>query len=99
MSKKTGKRLKLLKGEKFMYAILVLLLVLIPVANVFSKALLSKTNIEVEQWEQKINKQTAANQSLNMQINELASLDNIQAVAEQYGLSYKYGNIKIIEGD
>ncbi len=99
MSKKTGKRLKLLKGEKFMYGILVFLLVLIPVANVFSKALLSKTNIEVEQWEQKIEKQSATNQSLNMQINELASLDNIQSIAAEYGLSYQYGNIKIINGD
>ena len=99
MSKKTGKRLKLLKGEKIMYLILLLLLVLVPISNVFSKALLSKTSIEVEQWEQKIEKQTSANQSLSMQINELASLDNIQAVAEQFGLSYQYGNIKIISED
>lgn len=97
MSKKKNKKLKLLKGEKFMYFLLVLLLVLVPVANVFSKALLSKTNIEVEQWQNKINKQNATNESLSMQINELASLDNIQSVAEEYGLSYQYGNIKVIE--
>ena len=99
MSKRKVKRLKLLKGEKLMYFLLVLLLVMIPVANVFSKALLSKTNIEVEQWQKKIQKQSSANESLSMQINELASLDNIQAIAEEYGLSYQYGNIKIISSE
>ena len=53
-NKKT-KKLKLLKGEKLMYGILVLLVVLIPIANVFTQALLSETNIRVEKIESKIN--------------------------------------------
>ena len=32
-----------------------------------------------------------------MQINELASLENIQAVASEYGLSYINDNIKTIK--
>ena len=69
---------------------------LIPIANVFSKALLSESNIEVEKLENKIKEQVGINDSLNMQINELASLDKIQAVANQLGLSYNNDNIKLI---
>jgi cell division protein FtsL len=81
-----------------MYFLLLFLVLAIPVVNVFSKSLLSKTNIEVERLEKKINKQKSTNEALSMQINELASLDNIQAVASQYGLSYNNSNIKTIYG-
>jgi cell division protein FtsL len=96
--RKTTKKVKLLKGEKLMYFLLLFLVLAIPVVNVFSKSLLSKTNIEVERLEKKINKQKSTNEALSMQINELASLDNIQAVASQYGLSYNNSNIKTIYG-
>lgn len=94
-NKKT-KKLKLLKGEKLMYGILVLLVVLIPIANVFTQALLSETNIRVEKIESKIKKQTATNESLAMQIDELVSIDNIQKVADLYGLSYNSDNIATV---
>ena len=90
------KKLKLLKGEKLMYGILVLLVVLIPIANVFTQALLSETNIRVEKIESKIKKQTATNESLAMQIDELVSIDNIQKVADLYGLSYNSDNIATV---
>ena len=94
-NKKT-KKLKLLKGEKLMYGILVLLVVLIPIANVFTQALLSETNIRVEKIESKIKKKTATNESLAMQIDELVSIDNIQKVADLYGLSYNSDNIATV---
>ena len=87
------KKLKLLKGEKIMYLILLLLVVSIPVANVFSKALVSETNIKAERLRSKIEKQNNANESLEMQINELVSMENIQKIAEEYGLSYISDNI------
>jgi cell division protein FtsL len=93
MKKTNGKKLKLLKGEKLMYVILVLLVVLIPISNVFTQALLSETNINVEKMEAKIKKQKASNESLTMQIDELVSLENIQKVADNYGLSYNSDNI------
>ena len=40
--------------------------------------------------------QEKENESLEMKINELASLENIQKIAEEYGLSYINSNIKII---
>jgi cell division protein FtsL len=92
MSKKK-KRLKLLKGEKFMYVLLLFLVIAIPVANVFSKALVSETNIKTEKLKSKIERQENNNESLEMQINELVSMENIQKIAEEYGLSYISDNI------
>lgn len=93
---KKVKRIKILKGEKILYMLLILLAVLFPLANVFTKAILSETNIEVEQLKNKIEKQTSLNKSLGMQINELASLDKIQEVAKEAGLTYNNDNIKVV---
>ncbi|MBQ7030905.1 MAG: cell division protein FtsL [Bacilli bacterium] len=93
MKSKKQKKLKLLKGEKFMYVLLVFLIISIPTVNVFSKALLSETNIKAEKLKSKIEKQENANESLEMQINELVSMENIQKIADAYGLSYISDNI------
>ena len=97
--KKTGKVMKTLRIEKVIYSLIIFVAVLIPIANVFTKAILSETNIEVEKLENKISKQTNINDSLDMQINELASLDKIQGVANNLGLSYNNDNIKLIIPD
>ena len=96
MARKKGKRLKLLKGEKLLYVIILLLVVAIPVVNVFSKAMVSESNIEVESLKAKIEKQSRINESLEMQINELASIEKIQQVAKEKGLSYNDDNVKVI---
>ena len=93
MKKTSKKRLKLLKGEIFMYFILLALVISIPVVNIFSKALLSETNIKTEKLKNKIEKQESTNESLEMQIDELVSMENIHKIAEQYGLSYISDNI------
>lgn len=97
MAKKNGKKIKLLKSEKFMYILALLLILAIPMFNVFTSSLLSETNTKVERLKNKIQKQQIENQSLRMQIDELACLDNIKAVAEEYGLSYINSNIKSID--
>lgn len=96
---KSIKRIKILKGEKMLYIMLILLVVAIPLSNVFTKAILSETNIEVEQLKIKIEKQASLNKSLSMQINELASLDKIQAVAKEVGLTYNNDNIKVVDNN
>lgn len=93
MRKKNVKRVKLLKGEKFMYFIIVLLLCLIPILNVYTSSMVTKTNIDVEKIKKDIAKQEEENESLSMQIDELASLDNIFNVAKEYGLSYDNSSI------
>lgn len=93
MARNKGKKLKLLKGEKIMYFVIILLVALIPLCNVYTSAIVTKTNIDVESLKKDIKKQREKNESLSMQIDELASLDNIQDVAREYGLSYNDTNI------
>ena len=97
MRTKKVKRVKFLKGEKFMFFLIVFLgLIVMPSAWVYTKALLSESNIDLERIKNKINKQTNTNEALGMQIDELASIDNIQDIASKSGLSYNNSNIKTI---
>lgn len=91
------KKIKRVKGERFLWFIIFLVLVLTPLLRVFTKAELSESNIQVEKLKSQISDQTNVNESLNMKINELASLDKIREVASQEGLSYNNDNIKVIE--
>ena len=93
MRTKKVKRVKLLKGEKFMFFLVVLFgFVIMPASWVYTKALLSETNIELEKVRTKINRQNNTNEALGMQIDELASIDNIQNIASENGLSYNNSN-------
>lgn len=97
MRTKKVKRIKLLKGEKMMFFLtLIFGGIIMPSSWVYTKALLSETNIELERIKSKINRQTDTNEALSMQIDELASIDNIQDIASKNGLSYNNSNIKTI---
>ena len=93
-----NKKVKL-KGEKFLWFAIFILFVATPFINVFTQAKLSESNIEVEKLRQNIEYQGSINESLNMKINELASLDKIREVASEEGLTYNNNNIKVIEGE
>lgn len=94
-NKRSGERLGMM--DKLMIGVIFILSIFVPVSIVFSQATLSKSNIEVEQIKSKVEKQTNANQSLSMQVDELASLSNIQDIAKEYGLSYNNDNIIVID--
>ena len=97
MRTKRVKRIKLLKGEKMMFFLIVLFgCIIMPTSWVYTKALLSETNIELEQIKNKIDSQDNTNEALSMQIDELASIENIQSIASASGLSYNNSNIKTI---
>ncbi len=97
MRTKRVKRIKLLKGEKMMAFLVVFFgFIVMPTSWVYTKALLSETNIELEKIESKISSQNNANEALSMQIDELASIENIQSIANESGLSYNNSNIKNI---
>ena len=95
--KKSRKGYRILKGEKEFFTLIIFVLVLSPILVVSSKSILSKSNIEVEKIKKKIEKQENINESLEMQVNELASLSNIQDIAKEYGLSYVNDNIILIK--
>ena len=82
---------KILRGEKLLY----LLIGFLVFGNIFGTSF-SKTNIEVESIRKKIDKQENLNQSLEMKISELASFDNVEAVATTYGLEYNNSNVRTI---
>ena len=94
---KKNKEAKTLRGEKIIWLLIFLVLFTTPLIHVVTKSKLSQTNIEVERLKKDISKQENVNESLNMKINELASLDKIREVAESNGLSYKNNNIKVVE--
>lgn len=94
--KKRKKKIKIVRGEKIIYGLLFFVIVSMPLCTVLTKALLSESNIEVEQMKAKIDNQSDVNESLSMQIDELASLTKIQEVASEKGLSYNNDNIKVI---
>ena len=86
-------------GIKIIYLVLALILLAIPVCNVYTKAILSESNIALEEKKSEIRNQEDINDSLKMEISELASLDTIQNVATQYGLTYQNENIKVVTND
>jgi len=97
--KKIKRKWKFSRLEKFVYALTILLVVSSPITIVFSKATLSKINFEVERQKKKISSQQKKNESLTMKIDELASLDKIQEIAKENGLSYNNDRIKVIVGE
>lgn len=98
MSKKNNKKYqkRKLKGEGVIWATIFILLLSIPVCEVYIKAVLSESNIALEEVKNKIENQEGINESLQMEINELASLDKIQEVANENGLTYNNNNIKVV---
>ncbi len=95
--KKKNVKIKITKFEKILYAFTVLLIIISPIVIVWTKSTLSEINYKVEKMKKSISTQEKTNESLNMKINELVSLDNIQKVIKSEGLTYNNENIKNID--
>ena len=91
-----NKRRRKLNREAFMWLVIAVLLLAIPICEVYVKAKLSESNIALEEIKGKIEEQEGINESLRMEINELASLDKIQEVANEIGLTYNNSNVKVV---
>lgn len=96
MAKKRVTKKKTSKFVKLIYTFAIVLTISFPIVSIMSKAFVSKLNIDVEKLKSKVASKEKTNQSLTMKINELASLENIQAVAKEYGLEYNNDNIKVV---
>ncbi len=97
MRKTTGTVIHFRKGEKLILMIIAILAILTPIVIVYTSAILSSSNIEVEKLKKQIEEQENINAGLSMQVDELASLSNIQNIAKDYGLSYNNDNIIVIK--
>lgn len=95
-ARKKRKLIKKLRGEASIVFAIILAILAIPVSKVYTQAMLSESNIELEAMKNDVKEQENLNESLKMQISELASLDTIQDVANKNGLVYTNGNIKVV---
>ena len=84
------------KLEKFIYKSFVFTTVILVVGIIYSRATLGKINLEVQELSDIIKDESEDNQSLAMKINEMVSLDKIQEVSEELGLTYNNDNIKSV---
>ena len=94
MKKKKKKGMS--KFEKIMYKSFVLTTIVLIVGIIYSRATLGKINLEVQELSGIIKDESEDNQSLVMKINEMVSLDKIQAVSNELGLTYNNENIKSV---
>ena len=94
--KNKRKRKKNNKLEKLIYKSFVVTTVILIVGIIYSRATLGKINLEVQELSDIIKDESEDNQSLAMKINEMVSLDKIQAVSSELGLTYNNDNIKSV---
>lgn len=95
--KSKKKKVKVTKFERILYVFAISLVLIAPITIVFTKSTLSEINFKVEKMKKNIATQQKTNESLEMKINELVSLDNILDVIKQEGLTYNNDNIKNVE--
>lgn len=97
MKKNKPKKAKMNRFEKMFFSFTILLALLFPLVSVYSKSVLSKVNYEVEEMKEEAATYTKSNEDLQMQVNELASLENLENVAKEMGLKYTYNNVKVVD--
>ena len=97
MRKNKKRIVKMSKIEKILYLFAITMLLMAPISIVFTKSTLSEINFKVEKMKKQISVKEKTNESLEMKINELASLDNIKNAIKKEGLTYNNNNIKNIE--
>lgn len=94
--KKKKKVNKKNRSEKKLYRFFVIITVFLIIGIIYSRATLSKINLEIQELSSIIKEENDDNQSLAMKINEMVSLDKIREVSNKLGLSYNNKNIKSV---
>ena len=91
------KKLDKFDGENKMMGIIFTFVLFSILVNFVGQAFLQSNNSELQRLKSKINTQEKMNASIQMKINELASLDNALEVADTFGLEYNNSNIRVVE--
>ena len=94
--KKKKKVNKKNRSEKTLYRFFVIITIFLIIGIIYSRASLSKINLEIQELSSIIKEENDDNQSLAMKINEMVSLDKIREVSNKLGLSYNNNNIKSV---
>lgn len=87
---------KAVKRERKLYRLFVVTTIFLVVGIIYSRASLSKLNLEIQDLNNQIKLESEDNQSLAMKINEMVSLDKIREVSNKQGLKYNNNNIKSV---
>lgn len=96
--KKDNKKKKFLSSfERVIYKLCIVIVIGLIIGIVMCETSIAQTNVEVQKLEHEVEKQKKRNESLNMKIDEMTSLDNIKEISEKYGISYHSENIKTID--
>lgn len=96
MKKKKNKRF-FCSFERVMYKLCVVVIILLIVGIVCGQTSLAQVNLEVQKLTKEVEKERNVNESLEMKIDEMTSLDRIKQVSQEYGLAYNSDNIKTIK--
>ena len=84
------------KREKKLYRLFIVTTIFLIIGIIYSKAMLSKINLEIQELSSIIRSESEDNQSLAMKINEMVSLDKIREISTKQGLKYNNNNIKSV---
>ena len=95
--KKNIKKKKITKLESFLYKVGSVIVIALIVGIVLAQTALAKVNLEVQYLKNEVEEKENTNTSLSMKINEMASLENVEAVSKDEGLSYNSETIKAIK--
>ena len=93
---KNKKNNKKSRKEKTLYRFFVVTTIFLVVGIIYSRAALSKINLEIQELSDIIKEESEDNQSLAMKINEMVSLDKIREVSNSQGLTYNNDNIRSV---
>lgn len=94
---KKKRKIKVTRGEKLILNISIVCGVFCLAISIFMGASIGNLNLSIEKLKFEISKQNKTNESLEMQISELTSFDEVKDIVEDMGLTYKNQNIIIIE--
>ena len=90
------KKRKKQRKERTLYKLFVVVSIFLVLGIIYSRAALSKINLEIQELSDIIKEESDDNQSLAMKINEMVSLDKIREVSTEQGLTYNNKNIKSV---
>ena len=94
---KAKKKKRITKLESFLYEVSAGIAIFLIVGIVFGQTALAQINLEVQYLKSEVEDAENVNTGLAMKINEMASLENIEEVSEEEGLTYNSDNIKTIK--
>ena len=84
------------KGEGLLKSLTVIFFIGFLLSTFVMSAKVQSTNSELQRLKSKVESQEKMNLSMQMKINELASLDNALEVADANDLKYNNSNIRVI---